>query len=70
MSDRFRRQYVELSSTNKIVIDVIKGSAGSLAQLLEGEQSRELSIALTKLEECVFWATKHYSAPEHQVPRE
>ena len=69
MSDRFRSEYAPLTADNKQRIADIKASAAGLeALLLRGSvpASRELSLALTKLEESVMWATKHFSAPERQ----
>lgn len=64
MADRFRAKYVQLSKTNQTLIEIVKRTAEQIAAVLEDGQSRELSLALTKLEESVFWATKHFSAPE------
>lgn len=66
MSDRFRKTYVTLTDANKNCVEVIKRVAEQLEVVLDAEKSRELSLALTKLEEAVFWATKHFTAPERQ----
>lgn len=66
MADRFRKRYVTLSASNTEIVERIKDYAGFLAVDFESAQSRELSLALTKLEEAVFWATKHFTAPERQ----
>lgn len=70
MTDRFRRAYVPLSKRNENSIRIIKDYAADIEEYLNvvhpNESSRELSLALTKLEEAVFWVTKHLSAPERQ----
>lgn len=69
MSDRFRSQYVELSDKNRSAINATKSLAQSMSEFLvdgAGPLSREASIAITKLEEAVMWATKHHSNPELQ----
>jgi DNA-binding MarR family transcriptional regulator len=67
MTDRFRRTYVTLTPHNKATVERIKDDAARLAENLELlDSSRDLALALTKLEEAVFWATKHYTAPERQ----
>lgn len=58
MTDTFRKNYSE-DETLKIIADELK----SLAENLEYHfdtivNSREKSIALTKLEECVMWGVK------------
>jgi hypothetical protein len=61
-------QYVPLEVANAAAIRQVKLFADDLAEYLEafGTPSRELSLSVTKLEEAVFWATKHFSAPERQ----
>lgn len=60
MSDVFRKQYRELSSLEKDTLAMIKDRAESLYDSLEVlGQGREISLAKTKLEECVMWAVKH-----------
>lgn len=70
MTDTFRRTYVPLSATNKERIDAIKLFATDLANQMTRatSPSRELSLAMTNLEQAVMWATKHFSAPERQLP--
>lgn len=56
--DRFRKEYRELNPVNKSVIHAIKEQAEELEKLISLFSGREISIALTKLEESVMWATK------------
>lgn len=74
MVDIFRRENRELSEGQKIAIETIKTQAIKLLEaiqygrVLEDEVreapagSREMSCAVTKLEEAVMWATKHWTA--------
>ena len=56
---RFRKQYRQLTSIEANLIESIKFKAEQLEEeLLELADSREKSLALTKLEECVMWAVK------------
>lgn len=62
-SDPFRKEYRPLTNEEQSLVKLIKGFAADLHDLLtETGNSRELSIAKTKLEEAVFWATKHVIA--------
>lgn len=62
MSDRFRKEYKELSSDTTNHINSIKEKASELESLiLKTGETRENSLALTKLEESIFWAVKHLS---------
>jgi hypothetical protein len=59
MTDVFRRQYRVLSETEKYMLDDMKANAEVLHQKIKAiGTSRETSLALTKLEESVMWATK------------
>ena len=62
--DRFRMEYRPLTSEQSLQVLAVKGDAASLSGFLEtlGE-SREISLAQGKLEEAVFWATKHITRP-------
>jgi hypothetical protein len=64
MTDTFRKEYQPLSDEKKTWIALIKENAATLERNLKAssKQSRELSLALTKLEECVMWATKGITA--------
>ncbi len=55
----FRKQYRELSETEKEFLDIIKDKAQELFNLFdERPNNRELALAKTKLEESVMWAVK------------
>jgi hypothetical protein len=59
----FRHAYKPVSPQQKRDIQRIKDQAAFLyGDIDELGGSRELSLAKTKLEECVFWATKHLTA--------
>ena len=54
----FRPKYRELKQNEKEQIDRIKSKAADLAAEFYPTDTREKSIALTKLEEAVMWAVK------------
>ncbi len=57
--DRFRRQYRELNPAQIESVDDVKVAAENLEDIIENlANTREKSLALTALEECVMWATK------------
>lgn len=58
MTDTFRKKYHALEEKNAKIIIEIKTAAETLESLIKQFQSREISLALTKLEECTMWATK------------
>jgi hypothetical protein len=59
MTDVFRKTYRELSDAEKESINTIKSMGADFLKLFDSlEQSREVSIAKTKLEEAVMWAVK------------
>ncbi len=59
-NDVMRQQYRILTMNEKETIAEIKAMAEEMYVYLNDlGSSRELSIALTKMEECVMWATKH-----------
>lgn len=56
---RFRPRYRQLSPTEISHHDKIKDAASALDALFEQiNPSREISLAMTKLEEAVMWAVK------------
>lgn len=61
--DVMRVKYRPLTAEEAALLRSVKGQAAALYGFLErlGE-SRELSLAKTKLEESVMWATKHLTA--------
>lgn len=55
-----RHEYRPLNDDEKQQIQTIKDGALALHQFIELiGASRELSLAKTKLEECVMWTVKH-----------
>lgn len=71
MADVFRKEQKALNTPIVEHINSIKSKAEELLHLMnihpempEGDiqVSRELSVAKTKLEEAVMWATKHWTA--------
>lgn len=59
MADVFRKQYRQLSELERAMLDDMKCEAEVLYQKIKSiGTSRETSLALTKLEESVMWATK------------
>ena len=59
-ADVMRMEYRPLTSDESAQVLAIKGNAASLYGFLGTlSSSRELSLAKTKLEEVVMWATKH-----------
>jgi hypothetical protein len=59
MTDTMRTDYRELSDTEKNLIQSIKNQALAIEAMLNGAKpGREISLARTKLEECVMWAVK------------
>ena len=56
----FRHQYRQLNGNEKMQMQAIKDQALSLHVTITAiGDSRELSLAKTRLEECVMWAVKH-----------
>lgn len=71
MTDPFRATYRELTAQESQCVQEVKAQASKLWQLLAPTASpqaavsfnqRELALARTKLEECVMWATKAFTA--------
>ena len=60
MPDPLRKSYRALSEEENTVISNIKECGQNFLQLLEDAgDSREISLAKTKVEEAVMWAVKH-----------
>ena len=60
MNNVMRQEYKQLSAATSAAILEIKQDATALYEKLESlGSSREISLAKTKLEEVVMWATKH-----------
>lgn len=59
MSDIFRKEYREISESEKSSIENIKERAEALYELLNAfPTNRESALSVTKLEEAVMWAIK------------
>lgn len=56
--DTFQRQLKDLKPAQAQQITNIKARADALLDLLYPPTGRENALAITKLEECVFWAVK------------
>lgn len=64
MNNVMRHKYKDLSEAEKIQIKYLKDEGlrfWEAIHSLDAFGSRELSLAKTKVEEAVFWATKHLS---------
>lgn len=61
MSDVFKKEYPALNDGDYIEIVQFKEKAEQLYNLMVMKQSREFSLAKTKLEECVMWFVKGIS---------
>jgi hypothetical protein len=58
-----RQDYRVLSDVEKIQMRVMKGwGLGFYEYISKLGESREISLAKTKIEEAVMWATKHITA--------
>lgn len=66
MFDPMRREaWAPLSDIQKVRVSLIKNKCHELWEFLDGlGESRELSIAKTKLEEACMWSVKHVTSPE------
>lgn len=63
LPDPMRIKYRPLSPEDKALMDILKVEFHDLwMRIDELGQSRELSIAKTKLEEACMWAVKHITA--------
>lgn len=58
MSDTFRKQYKPLHEKNSALVVSIKEAFEAVESLLLKVKSREMSLALTNLEQASMWATK------------
>ena len=56
--DTFRKVYKPLQPESTKLIESVKDKAEELLLLLENIKSREMSLAITNLEQCTMWATK------------
>lgn len=58
MTDRFRKEYKQLSEESNDLIRCIKGCAEEIEVFMGRVANREMSLAITNLEQAVMWATK------------
>lgn len=58
MSDKFRKVYRTLHEKNSQLITEMKETAEKLDSLFDYVKSREMSLAVTNLEQAMMWATK------------
>lgn len=58
MSDTFRKEYKKLNDSSSKLILEIKESCEKVEILMQKIKSREMSLALTNLEQASMWATK------------
>lgn len=58
MSDTFRKQYRQLNEKNSEMIKEMKSAFEGVEKFLVRVKSREMSLALTNLEQASMWATK------------
>ena len=58
MTDTFRKVYKALSTDAQGLIEAIKNGAEYMESLMNEVKSREMSLAMTNLEQCTMWATK------------
>lgn len=58
MSDRFRKVYKQLNEENSKLIVEMKEAAERLDVHFDFVKSREMSLAVTNLEQAMMWATK------------
>jgi hypothetical protein len=58
MSDTFKKDYIPLEPKKHELVEKIKSYAAILEAMMKTVQSREMSIALTNLEQSIMWATK------------
>ena len=58
MSDTFRKEYKKLHEKNSDLIRCMKVAFEQVEQFLLLIKSREMSLALTNLEQASMWATK------------
>jgi hypothetical protein len=62
-SDTMRQQYRALTDAEKANMAAIKQKGGEFHDFIAGMgNSREVSVAKTKIEEAVMWAVKHITA--------
>ena len=58
MTDTFRKEYRPLKPETSDLIIKIKEAAEVMESLMSSVKSREMSLAMTNLEQCIMWSTK------------
>jgi len=58
LKDTFRKFYKPLTEENQKLIKDIKEKAEELQSLMMNVKNREMSLAMTNLEQCTMWAKK------------
>ena len=58
MTDTFRKVYRPLHEKNSMLIKELKERAEGMESLMIHVKSREMSLALTNLEQAMMWCTK------------
>lgn len=58
MSDTFRKIHTKVSPESMFLIDQLKTGAEALEGLMANIKSREMSLAMTNLEQAIMWAVK------------
>lgn len=60
----FRHEYRTLSEQEKLNMQLVKDTASTLHDIFKTlNPTREISLAITKLEEAVMWAVKGITGP-------
>jgi hypothetical protein len=70
MADTFRKVYKELSAESANLIREIKSQAELLEALMIKIKSREMSLALTNLEQAMMWSTKAIVLHDEKQPQD
>ncbi len=56
--DTFRKRYHTLLEVNTALVTEAKEKAEELEQIMRNVESREMSLAITNLEQAMMWCTK------------
>ena len=70
MNDRFRKQYHVLLAENQQFICDMKMKAEELEIFFEKVKNREMSLAITNLEQALMWATKAIVLHDQEIQKE
>jgi hypothetical protein len=69
MSDTFRKEYRSLSPENASRIQSIKLQADHIEVAMSKVKSREMSLAITNLEQSIMWAVKAIVLDDEKVTK-